>query len=1455
MARAFVGTMFLCFFFGFNSTVEGQYSTRFLTVDPYSDNSCIGSTSAPEVHQIYDTIGVAGIIPRPVLATFTGGRKVGGYFFPCMGMTGYATSSKGYNNDPTTMMPNKLTVNFHKPVYFGRIDIDGKYPQRVKVSLDGGNSIEVELNDEYPIGDGKGHIAVFANDFPGITSSRFSTINVESVTSDWRFGIYSIDYFDPTLIGTAPSPPNYCNVATAPRPAPQNLSAHDWTMRSEVSDVDGLVLSDVRLKGRLMAERISVPYYKIETNSTPPMTGELRPNDSGGSLRSRLVSYETAVNDETLVVKAVYAIDVSASQSCLSITQRYEFRSSEPGSVCAPGPKSGHLWNNCSRWRALVTYDFKGNSGEVLKSLNVAQRSHFRVNDKAKNSVGLFRDCDFDPIFQGGCLSSLEGLIFKSKLNPLYSEHYSVVVANSQQTGSWDNIHQTSRPFVSEPINPVTAASNLTSGGCPECMHSHWRWGRHAGQPFNDGNPYVPLDSNQDLSFGVVRYRAGEEHPSNFLDLINASPERIRSTGTFRQGFLGEAYRDGTIPEETVYWLSATGRRPSDRLFSHYSFFNTNEPNIAKPIERDSLFFRSENSLAKETLLTVNDAPTSIIFGDLYEDGTIIYRERDPDLIASLPNAYAHYNNISYDVRTEAQASGSHTITFDLPSVTNQATFDSLRILHSEPDPFNSENAIWVDRTILSPNSPAPNFASRTISAKVNEVGPFVIVRLVNPPPINTNVADLSVSISESADPVAAGSNLIYTVNVTNNSSVMGTGVIFSNGLSPDVSFVSADAGAARFCREEDGTVVCDLSSIAAGVTIPVIITVKPNEGTTRFPPEGKSIVNTAFVSANESDPNDENNTATVSTNALRQPIGPPTVKIQTPTNETILRGPVDLEVAIKAFNHVNDSYAQITGVELFQNGQSVGSCPSISPGYSDCSIAVNNVSLGEHSLVAMATNDVGRKAVSAPVNFYVNGPATVALSSPTENLVFGRPANIVLTAIAANQSGSISQVEFTANGVPIGNGTLGGTNQYTRTWNNAATGVYSVRAIATDGNGVKSYSYPMKIYVTDAPTVNVTSPATGTTFAKPVTIALTADAKDFDGYVSKVEFFSNGTNLIGEGTLTEGNTYNFAWLTDLVGNHTVTAVATDNTGKASTSSPINLTITNVSPTVSISNPINGTVYNAPANIPLSADASDSDGRVTKIEFFNGSTLLSTVNDPPYDFSWNNVVAGNYNLTAKATDDNGASTTSAPISITVNSRGDALFVVGDTTLSSVDNAIKTRLQNLGLNVIVKLATSAVTADATGKKLVVISDSVSPTNVNTKFRAVAVPVVTLDPQLFDDMGMCATATTNFGTTASQKNVTITNASHPMAAGLSGTVQVTSGNTTFGWGIVNANAAKIATLTTDATKATSFGYASGTAMPGLTAPARRVGFFYTASSSGLTINGGLLFDNAVKWAAGL
>src|SRR5690606_19651387 len=102
-------------------------------------------------------------------------------------------------------------------------------------------------------------------------------------------------------------------------------------------------------------------------------------------------------------------------------------------------------------------------------------------------------------------------------------------------------------------------------------------------------------------------------------------------------------------------------------------------------------------------------------------------------------------------------------------------------------------------------------------------------------------------------------------------------------------------------------------------------------------------------------------------------------------------------------------------------------------------------------------------------------------------------------------------------------------------------------------------------------------------------------------------------------------------------------------TSGTSTTSP-----ENKAPIVSITNPDNDQQFTAPANVSITATASDSDGTVTKVEFYNGTTKLGEDTSSPYAFSWNNVPAGSYTLIAKATDNDGA-TKSASIDIFVTS--------------------------------------------------------------------------------------------------------------------------------------------------------------------------------------------------------
>ena len=80
----------------------------------------------------------------------------------------------------------------------------------------------------------------------------------------------------------------------------------------------------------------------------------------------------------------------------------------------------------------------------------------------------------------------------------------------------------------------------------------------------------------------------------------------------------------------------------------------------------------------------------------------------------------------------------------------------------------------------------------------------------------------------------------------------------------------------------------------------------------------------------------------------------------------------------------------------------------------------------------------------------------------------------------------------------------------------------------------------------------------------------------------------------------------------------------------------------NLAPSVSITRPSDGQFFAIGDTITIEAAASDADGSVVKVEFFEGSTLLGEDTTAPYSFTWNSVPGGTYTLTARATDNNGA---------------------------------------------------------------------------------------------------------------------------------------------------------------------------------------------------------------------
>lgn len=98
---------------------------------------------------------------------------------------------------------------------------------------------------------------------------------------------------------------------------------------------------------------------------------------------------------------------------------------------------------------------------------------------------------------------------------------------------------------------------------------------------------------------------------------------------------------------------------------------------------------------------------------------------------------------------------------------------------------------------------------------------------------------------------------------------------------------------------------------------------------------------------------------------------------------------------------------------------------------------------------------------------------------------------------------------------------------------------------------------------------------------------------------------------------------------------------------------PVGNASCNTAPSVSITSPSAGTTFQAGSDVEVEASASDSDGQVSRVDFYLDGNSLGTATSSPYRVTWQSVSPGSHTLTAAATDDAGATTWSAAVNVTV----------------------------------------------------------------------------------------------------------------------------------------------------------------------------------------------------------
>lgn len=335
--------------------------------------------------------------------------------------------------------------------------------------------------------------------------------------------------------------------------------------------------------------------------------------------------------------------------------------------------------------------------------------------------------------------------------------------------------------------------------------------------------------------------------------------------------------------------------------------------------------------------------------------------------------------------------------------------------------------------------------------------------------------------------------------------------------------------------------------------------------------------------------------------------------------------------------NDVEDG--ALTGLSLawYAGAQQIGSGATIQ----------TTLPAGTHVITLQATDSDGAAGFAqVTVHFVDNLPPVCTIQDPNEgaNYPAGSSVQFAATCTDPDGVGPIANVDITwvsdLDG-PIGTGASVQNALVTE-------GVHTITVCAVDTEDATLLgceTVTIDVFVNEPPTVAITAPTTGSTFAACAAIQLACDAADPEGDDVTFQWSSNVEGLIGGGSERD-------WTPDVSGLHTVTCTATDELGGASSAS---IVVDVDSPTVSITLPDNGAPVPLGEQVAFRADACDSEdgdlqgGAVTWSSNVDGALGVGQ------NLNFAGLSAGAHIVTVTATDTDGNSSSDA-IAILVDAR-------------------------------------------------------------------------------------------------------------------------------------------------------------------------------------------------------
>ena len=356
--------------------------------------------------------------------------------------------------------------------------------------------------------------------------------------------------------------------------------------------------------------------------------------------------------------------------------------------------------------------------------------------------------------------------------------------------------------------------------------------------------------------------------------------------------------------------------------------------------------------------------------------------------------------------------------------------------------------------------------------------------------------------------------------------------------------------------------------------------------------------------------------------------------------------------------------------------------------------LALQGVTEGIYSYSATVTDTYGNTTTSSTLNTLVHQGPSATFDSPAANSSISA-GDVQLAGTTSfsypdpgGDTGYSVDAGFTEGLVTtpgrIDPGAMGTYAAFTASYPSIPAGTHTMRAYAHDQYGLTSYSAPTTFQVNQpsgatpivARWVGIGS---GQTVSANSFALLVRSSAHNPGTLYTFQLFENGTliqrvqaNVLGTPGGQPGAQWAFSVGTT-PGQHTYVAVVSDSTGYSSSTGPlmVNAVTGNVGPTVAVDSPLTGTQFAAQSSITLAATARASTGSITRMDYYNGTTLLQSVSDGGTSSVWPNVPAGVYTISVVATDSANQSTRSAPVTIYVGNP------LSGTITSPVDGSVFT----------------------------------------------------------------------------------------------------------------------------------------------------------------------------------